>query len=158
MAFLARDFAELDLTSLPAELTAADIIATRLDEIDRCLQANAPLAVVFLVGSTLEGLLMQLALAQVATFTASTAAPRTKGAVKPLQTWTLSELITVAREVRVLSEDVARHADHVRNFRNYIHPRQQLKEAFEPRIETARIAQQVLRAALVDFEKLGGTR
>lgn len=155
IAFLAKDFAQLDLTSLPAELTAAQVIGARMDEIDRCLEANAPLAVIFLAGSTLEGLLMRLALAQAATFTRAAAAPRVKGVVKEVQAWTLSELIAVAREVRVLSEDVARHADHVRNFRNYIHPRQQLKESFEPRIETARIAQQVLRAALVDLEKLG---
>ena len=157
IAFLAKDFAQLDLTSLPADLTAAQVVAARLEEIDRCLQANAPLAVIFLVGSTLEGLLMELALAQATTFTAATAAPRAKGVVKQVQAWTLSDLIAVAREMRVLSEDVARHADHVRNFRNYIHPRQQLKESFEPRIETARIAQQVLRAALTDLEKLGGT-
>jgi hypothetical protein len=101
---------------------------------------------------------MELALAQAATFTRAAAAPRAKGVVKQVQAWTLSELIAVAREMRGLSEDVARHADHVRNFRNYIHPRQQLKESFEPRIETARIAQQVLRAALIDLENLGGTR
>lgn len=158
MAFLAKDFAQLDLTSLPADLTAAQVVAARLEEIDRCLQANAPLAVIFLVGSTLEGLLMELALAQAPTFTAATAAPRVKGVVKQVQAWTLSELIAVTREMGVLSEDVARHADHVRNFRNYIHPRQQLKESFEPRLETARIAQQVLRAALIDLEKLSGTR
>ena len=156
MAFLAKDFAQLDLASLPAGLTAAQLVAARLDEIDRCLEANAPLAVIFRLGSTLEGLLLELALAQSTTFTRAAAAPRARGVVKQLQAWTLSELITVAREIRVLSEDVARHADHVRNFRNYIHPRHQLKESFEPRIETARIAQQVLRAALIDLEKLDG--
>lgn len=71
--------------------------------------------------------------------------------MKPLTKWTLSELITVSHALGVIGEDVAKHADQVRNFRNYIHPRQQLKESFEPRMETARIAQQVLRAALADL-------
>lgn len=155
-AFLAKDFTQIDLTSLPTELTSAQVVAARLGEIERCLQAKAPLAVVFLVGSTLEGLLMDLAVAQAVTFTAATAAPRIRGTVKPVQEWKLGELIAVARELRVLSEDIARHADHVRNFRNYIHPRQQLKESFEPRMETARIAQQVLRGALKDLENLSG--
>ncbi|MBA0125530.1 hypothetical protein H0B56_08255 [Haloechinothrix sp. YIM 98757] len=152
--FLAKDFSHVDLTALPRELTSQQVVEARLTEIERCLQANAPLAVIFLVGSTLEGLLMELAMAHAATFTGSSAAPRARGVPKPVQDWKLGELIAVARDLGVLGEDVARHADHVRGFRNYIHPRQQLRESFEPRLETARIAQQVLRAALVDLEKL----
>lgn len=156
LAFLEMDLGAVDLAALPSELTARQVVASRLDEIDRALDAGAPLAVILLVGSTLEGLLSELAQAQAAKFTTSQSAPRTRGIVKPLDKWTLAELIAVSRALGVLSEDVAKHADQVRNFRNYIHPRQQLKESFEPRIETARIAQQVLRAALADLEKLTG--
>lgn len=74
--------------------------------------------------------------------------------MRPLDTWTLFELITVSHALGVLGEDVAKHADQVRKLRNHIHPRQQLKENFEPRAETARIAQQVLRAALADLRAL----
>lgn len=80
--------------------------------------------------------------------------PRVKGNVKPIDAWTLAELIIVSQAIGVLSPDVSKHADQIRNFRNYIHPRQQLKEGFEPRIETARIAQHVLLAALKDLERL----
>lgn len=154
LAFLDMDLGAVDLAALPSELTARQVVASRLDEIDRVLDAGAPLAVIFLVGSTLEGLLAELAQVQAAKFTTSKSAPRARGVVKPLESWTLAELIAVSRALGILSEDVAKHADQVRNFRNYIHPRQQLKESFEPRIETARIAQQVLRAALVDLEAL----
>lgn len=152
--FLERDLGAVDLGQLPTALSARDVVQGRLDEIDRALSAEAPLAVIFLVGSTLEGLLSELALAQAGTFTASPSAPRRDGSVKPVDQWTLSELIAVSRALGVLSEDVARHADQVRNFRNYIHPRQQLRENFEPRMETARIAQQVLRAALLDLNHI----
>lgn len=54
----------------------------------------------------------------------------------------------------ILGEDVAKHANQVRNFRNYIHPRQQLKEQFEPRMDTAQIANHVLRAALADLRRI----
>lgn len=154
LAFLNKDLGAVDLTALPKELTAQQVIAARLDEIDRALDAGAPLAVIFLVGSTLEGLLADLSLAHASIFTSAAAAPRVKGIVKPLNAWTLSELITVSHTLGLLGEDVAKHADQVRNFRNYIHPRQQLKENFEPRIETARIAQQVLRATLTDLQSL----
>lgn len=153
--FLLKDFGEVDLTALPSALRATDVVDSRLEEIDRAIKAEAPLAVVFLVGSTLEGLLADLALAQAQRFVDCGTAPRVKGGtVKPLPAWSLSELITVARDLGVLSLDVAKHADQVRNFRNYIHPRQQLKENFAPRIETARIAQQVLIGALKDLEAL----
>ena len=155
--FLAKDLSEIDLSALPSDLTAQQVVAARLIEIEQCLVADAPLAVIFLVGSTLEGLLTELAMAHASDYTTSVAAPTLRGSPKPLHTWTLSELITVSRALGVIGEDVLKHADQVRNFRNYIHPRQQLRENFEPRMITAQIAQQVLLAALADLEKLNGT-
>ncbi|MGO1634979.1 hypothetical protein ACTXKQ_14455 [Corynebacterium variabile] len=152
--FLAKDFSTVDLASVTTELTVQQVIAARLDEIDRTLKAEAPLAVVFLVGSTLEGLLLDVSMQQPDAWTAFPFAPKEKGTVKNLRKWTLADLITVARNLGVLSEDVAQHSRQVRNFRNYIHPRQQLTEQFEPRMETARIAQQVLRGALRDLERV----
>ena len=154
VAFLNKDLGALNLDALPSELTAGQVIADRMGEIDRALEADAPLAVIFLVGSTVEGLLSELSMGHRPEFLASPAAPTSKGKTKPLDQWKLSELIAVARERGVLSEDVAKHADQVRNFRNDIHPRQQLKEGFAPRIETARIAQQVLKGVLSDLERL----
>lgn len=157
VAFLNKDLGTLNLGALPPDLTAGQVIADRMGEIDRALEADAPLAVIFLVGSTVEGLLSELAIGHRTEFLASNAAPMLKGKPKPLDQWNLAELITVARERGVLSEDVARHADQVRNFRNYIHPRQQLKERFVPRIETARIANQVLKGVLADLERLAAS-
>lgn len=154
VAFLNKDLGSLNLDALPSELTAGQVIADRMGEIDRALEADAPLAVIFLVGSTIEGLLSELAMGHRTEFLGSPVVPTSKGKTKPLDQWKLSELIAVARERGVLSEDVAKHADRVRNFRNYIHPRQQLKEGFAPRIETARIAQQVLKGVLSDLEQL----
>lgn len=155
LEFLQRDFSSVDLSSLPNELTAQRVVSARLAEIETCLKAQAPLAVIFLVGSTLEGLLMEVAIAHATAYTSSNAAPTIKGRVKPVDAWTLSELITVSRALGVIGEDVSKHADHVRDFRNYIHPRQQLREQFEPRLVTAQIAEQVLLATLADLNRLG---
>lgn len=152
--FLNRDLSNLDLGSLPTELTAEQVVRARLDEIERCMASDAPLAVIFLVGSTLEGLLMELALANAETFTASPSAPQLRGRTKAIGEWTLAELIAVSRSVGFVGEDVLKHADHVRNFRNYIHPRQQMRENFEPRMMTAQIAHQVLLAALSDLNHI----
>ncbi|HVV12053.1 hypothetical protein [Amycolatopsis sp.] len=152
--FLTKDFSAIDLDALPQALTSRDVVEVRLREIDACIASEAPLAVIFLVGSTLEGLLMELAMANAAQFTAASSAPKDRGRVRPITQWRLSDLIAVSHALGIIGADVLKFADHVRTFRNYIHPRQQLAEGFEPRIETAKIAQQVLRAALVDLEKL----
>ncbi len=154
-AFLAKDFGQIDLAELPRALSSQSIVEARLHEIDTCLEAGAPLAVIFLVGSTLEGVLLELGKANATEFVAAPGAPvdRTSGRTRPIDQWRLVDLIAVSHNLRILSDDVFKFADHVRNFRNYIHPRQQLAEGFEPRMETARIAQQVLRAALADLER-----
>lgn len=155
LAFLERDFGVVDVRGLPKELTSSDVIQARLKEIASCLDAGAPLAVIFLVGSTLEGLLLELARAKPLEFTRSSSAPHNReGRVKPLDSWTLAELIQVAHGLGIVGADVHGHIDKVRNFRNYIHPRQQMREGFQPRQETARIAQQVLLAAMSDFKAL----
>lgn len=154
LSFLNRDLSKLDLSSLPSGVTAEQVVRARLREIERCMASEAPLAVIFLVGSTLEGLLMELALANPETFSSSASAPTTRGKSKPISEWTLAELIAVSRSLGFVGEDVLKHADHVRNFRNYIHPRQQMRENFEPRMMTAQIAHQVLLAALNDLNDL----
>ena len=154
LSFLNRDLSGLDLDLLPTEVTAEHVLRARLDEIERCMASDAPLAVIFLVGSTLEGLLMELALANAETFSTSSSAPEVRGKTKPIDEWTLAELIAVSRSLGFVGEDVLKHADQVRNFRNYIHPRQQMRENFEPRMMTAKIAQQVLLAALNDLNDL----
>lgn len=108
--FLKKDFSNLDLTALPSELTAQQVVKARLDEIDRSLKAQAPLGVIFLAGSTLEGLLFELATKHAETYTSCPKTPRKKGKVKPLDAWTLSDFISVSHELGVLGEDVARFA------------------------------------------------
>lgn len=154
--FLALDFSSLDLQLLPYEVNTQEIINQRLTEINNCLAAEAPLAVILLAGSTLEGILFQVAQGNERQFLSAAKAPCDKRAnhVLPLSRWTLSNLIDVAGELRILSLDVQNFADHVRKYRNYIHPERQKREAFTPRMETARIAQQVLQAAIRDISRL----
>ena len=152
--FLARDFDAIDLDRIQGPLDYPAVIADRLREIDICLEGGASLAVVFLCGSTLEGLLHEVAQSHPEPFNRAVSAPRTKGKVRPLGEWSLQDLLQVSRELKIVGEDVGKYADHVREFRNYIHPRQQLKEDFRPRPVTAQIARQVLRAAIDDLSQL----
>ncbi len=152
LQFLQKDFGSLDLTRVSVPVGFQEVVRQRLDEIDRCLRAEAPLAVIFLCGSTLEGLLFEVATKNAERFNKCRSAPKGRDVtVKSFGQWTLNDLIVTAREIGIVGEDVAKHAHAVRDFRNYIHPRQQISENFSPRMFTARMAHQVLSAALSDL-------
>ncbi len=70
------------------------------------------------------------------------------GKVKNLSNWTLSNLIDVAYENRLLKEDVKKFSHSLRDFRNYIHPYQQVSSRFNPDEHTAKICWQVLITAI----------
>jgi hypothetical protein len=156
LAFLDKDLGKIDLSAIPVTPTFKEVIEQRMNEIERCIKAEAPLAVIFLCGSTLEGLLHSMADAKPHDFNTAKTAPRdsNSGQTKPFAQWGLANLIAVSRELGIIGEDVAKHADAVRDFRNYIHPRQQIKEAFNPRMHTAEIAKKVLDAAISDLARL----
>ena len=62
--------------------------------------------------------------------------------------WTLNNFIDVAAEVEILKQDVKKFSHVVRDFRNYIHPYQQMASRFSPDKQTALICLQVLKAAI----------
>lgn len=150
--FLAR-VVDLDLNRVAVPLDLQSVISDRLKEVEICFENGAYLAVVFLCGSTLEGLLYEVAKSHPADFNRCRAAPQTNDKVRPFPEWSLNDFLTCGRELGLLSEDVTKFAHAVREFRNYIHPRQQVKEDFSPRRVTAEVARHVLRAAIQDLQK-----
>lgn len=141
---------DLDLSQVPVELDLQAVIADRLAEVDVCFENGAYLAVVILCGSTLEGLLYEVAKGHPADYNRAKAAPTNEGKVRPFPQWTLNDLLNCSRELGLLGEDVTKFCHAVREFRNYIHPQQQVAENFRPRKVTAQVARQVLRAAIDD--------
>jgi hypothetical protein len=147
--FLKNEFQEISLESIGLEGTITEILKHRVAEIEKCLSADAPLSVIFLAGSTLEGVLLGIALKYPKEFNQSKSSPKDKdGKVKQYQDWTLSNYIDVAYEVGLLAEDVKKFSHSLRDFRNYIHPYQQMSSRFNPDKYTAKISWQVLKAAL----------
>ncbi len=128
LAFLEKDLGTVDLAAVRVPLEFHDIVKERLAEIKLCMEAQAPLAVIFLCGSTLEGLLAAIAYEQPLMFSPAKSAPKRGGKTKPFQEWSLSDLIVVSHERGLIGVDVVKFAHAVRDFRNYIHPRQQLLE------------------------------
>lgn len=154
--FLAKQYLHLNLARLNIDAPFQQVIEQRIGEIHKSLEADAALAVVFLCGSTLEGLLLDAATKNAQQFNQANSAPKDKnGGSKPFHEWTLDSLINTAHEVGLLSLDIKKHSHTLKDFRNYIHPRQQAVQNFKPDSHTAKISWQVLQAAIAD---LGGRR
>ena len=152
--FLKRDFGSISVEGLSLDHAMEKILAARVKEAVECVAASAPLSAIFMCGSVLEGILLAVALKNPAEFNRASASPKQKdtGKVRPFHEWTLANLIDVAHEVGVLRLDVKKFGHAVRDFRNYIHPYEQMASSFHPDLHTAQICMQVLRAALVGLK------
>lgn len=148
--FLHKTFPKISLTPFVQDPLLLQVLEQRILEIQKTLSI-APLAAVFLCGSTLEGLLLDVAILKSQQFNQAQSAPKRDGNVLPLQKWSLAALIDVAYELDLLSLDIKKHSHSLRDFRNYIHPRQQVIQKFSPDHHTAKIAWQVLQAAAANL-------
>jgi hypothetical protein len=149
--FLDRKFQDISIKNLPIPPDLLPVLESRLVEAQYCL-LSAPLATIFLCGSILEGLLHGVASQKPKVFNQAANSPKDKeGKVKPFHEWTLSQFIDVAHGVGSLKRDVKIFCHTLRDFRNYIHPHQQLASKFSPDKHTAEICMQVLKAAIADL-------
>ena len=147
--FLNREFIIPHIQKLPIEPQAVVIIKARLDEARVALGAGAHLSVIFLCGSVLEAVLLGAAQTTPARFNQAKATPKAKnGSPKRFHEWSIAQLIDVACEVGVLKLDIKKFSHGLRDFRNYIHPYEQMISGFTPDEHTAKVCFQVLKAAL----------
>ncbi len=152
--FLKKEFSEIPLNKLGLSDALAIVLQQRFEEIKTCIQHKAPLSVIFLCGSSLEGILLGIASDNAMRFNqAKSAAKDREGNVKPFQQWTLNNFIDVAHEVGYLNEDVKKFSHSLRIFRNYIHPYEQMSTRFNPDEHTAKISWQVLKAAIYQLSQ-----
>jgi hypothetical protein len=147
--FLKKEFSEIELDDLQLEINVTEVLKQRLNEMEICLRSDAPLSLIFLAGSTLEGLLLGIALKNPKKFNQSNMSPKDDSdKVKEFHLWTLNNFINVAFDLGLLKEDVRKFSHALRDFRNYIHPYEQVSHGFNPDKHTAHICWQVLKAAI----------
>lgn len=152
--FLNINFSKISFSNLKIESSLIPILEDRFQEIKNCLhsQPSSPLAAVILIGSVLEGVLLGFATLDKKSFNEAETSPKDKEKkVYPFNKWTLGNFIDVAHEIRLLKEDVKKFSHVLRDFRNYIHPFQQMTSKFSPDNHTAEICLQVLKAAIADL-------
>lgn len=148
--FLDQQFPDtIDLTDLKLDPHVTPILQSRIDEAQACPREKVSLGTILLLGSTLEGMLLGVALKDPKPFMTATSAPKLKGGlrVKSLADWKLAELIDVACQVGLVGLDVKKFSHELRDFRNYIHPYHQMSQNFNPTQHTVDICWQVFKAA-----------
>lgn len=151
-SFLDKEFTLPNLHKLPIESQVVTIIEARLEEVRKALNAGAHLSVIFLCGSVLEGVLLGAAQKNPEKFNRSAISPKSSdGKVKPLYEWNLAQLVDTACDIQLLKLDVKKFSHGLRDFRNYIHPYQQMISGFTPDEYTAKVCFQVLKAALASL-------
>lgn len=147
--FLHHEFTVPNIQKLPIEALAIPIIEGRLAEARKALGAGAYLSVIFLCGSVLEAVLLGAAQKEPARFNRAASSPKASdGNVKRFHEWSLSQFIDVACDIDLLKPDVKKFSHGLRDFRNYIHPYEQMVSGFTPDEHTAKVCFQVLKAAL----------
>ncbi len=150
--FLAREFAVPNIRNMPIDAQVVSIVEARLDEARIALAAGAHLSVIFMCGSVVEAVLLGAAQKAPAKFNQANATPRaTNGSPKRFHEWSLAQLIDVACEVGILGPDIKKFSHGLRDFRNYIHPYQQMASGFTPDEHTAKVCFQVLKAVLASL-------
>ena len=152
--FLSREFSNISVQKIGLEGMVSEVIEERIKEIERCYSSAAYLSVIIMAGSTLEGILLGLANRYPKDFNTAKSSPKDKsGKVYELSKWSLSSFIDVAYELGLVQHDIQRFSHTLRDFRNYIHPYQQMSFGFNPREHTAKICLHVLKAAIQEISE-----
>jgi hypothetical protein len=117
----------------------AVVLQGRLDEAHTCHRNGAHVSAIIMLGSLLEGVLLE--------------AVRTRmpGSTRSLDRMTLNELIESAHVHGWIQADVRKFADHLREYRNLVHPHAQVRVGHAPDRDTVNMCWPVVNAALNDL-------
>ncbi|WP_441003818.1 hypothetical protein [Pseudocolwellia agarivorans] len=150
---------ELHISEVPCFLALGleegigEILRSRWEEVLKCVDAKAHLSAIILMGSLLEGLLLGVCQKNPAVANKCPSAPKDNksGKVKNFSNWKLAEMIDVAYHVGWLGIDVKKFSHVLRDFRNLIHPYEQISTGSFPDEDTCNISWLVVQAAVNDL-------
>lgn len=150
--FLNREFSGFTISDLGLNTNETDVLNKRVDEIEKTYSSAAYLSTILIAGSTLEGVFLGVASNYPRAFNTAKSSPKNQdGKVRTFPDWTLAAFIDVAKDLELIQLDTYKFSHTLRDFRNYIHPYQQMTSGFTPREHTAKICLQVLKAAISEI-------
>jgi hypothetical protein len=133
--------------TLNLEYGIAGIMQKRWEEVQKCIDSKATLSALIMMGSMLEGLLLGTMQNRPQLANTAKSTPQKDGKPKHFPEWTLNELIDVAHDNGWIHLDVKKFSHALREFRNLIHPYQQLVTKADPDMDTINISWLVVQAA-----------
>ena len=139
-----------DFHRLLQDVTLAEILEHRWHEATKCTQAGAYLAAVVMMGSVLEGVLLNRLERNPEMGYRAKGSPKDgrTGKPKPIKDWGLSRMIDVAHEIGWLHGNVKQFSHVLRESRNLVHPYVQRRIGDSPDRDTCLICWQVVQAAV----------
>ena len=148
-----RPISPPNFETLCLESGLGHIMRNRWEETQKCFETGAYLAATILMGSMMEGLLLAVFQRYPKESNQSKMVPLNHKTGKPkyFAEWTLSEMINVAHDCSWIDLDVKKFSHALRDFRNLIHPYQQMTERTFPDKDTCNISWLVVQAAISDL-------
>jgi hypothetical protein len=154
--FLRKQFSDdIDISELGLDSIVTEYLQSRVNEVQSSPRQKVHLGTIFLLGSTLEGILLGVAIKDSHKFLLAESAPKDgkTGKVRKISDWRLNDLINVSTELGLLSLDVKNFSHTLREFRNYIHPYEQMSKGFKPDSHTVDICWHVFKAAFSQLKE-----
>lgn len=119
-------------------------------EIVSCKENDCWKSVVILCGSSIEAILYDIIKQNESKAKSLSSAPNRKGKTLPLEEWKLDSLITVACGLGLISKGLTALNHSAKEFRNLIHPREEMKGNYKLQKEEAENALIVLKTLIRD--------
>ncbi|MQS14790.1 hypothetical protein F7Q99_21625 [Streptomyces kaniharaensis] len=129
------------LADIITDPRAAQVLQSRMDEAQTCYENGAHVAAIIMLGSILEGVLLRAVLER---------DPSLLGNAK-VDKISLAELIKRCHTAGWIDADIEKFCHELREYRNYVHPRQEIDATHTPDRDTLNVSWQVVGAVLNDL-------
>ncbi|MCD4783914.1 MAG: hypothetical protein K8T10_08845 [Candidatus Eremiobacteraeota bacterium] len=141
-----------DFLKISNDKELSEILERRWKEVKICIEGEAFLSSIVMMGGILEGLFLSIVTQYSREANKSKCSPKDKrGKVKKFGDWKLSEFINVAYDLGWIQSDAKDFSSSLRCYRNLIHPYEQRLMAHYPDEDTAKICLQVIQATINDL-------
>jgi hypothetical protein len=139
-----------DFTPLAGNEEMRTILTRRWDECCRCVNADAHLAAIVMMGGLLEALFIARAnkMPVKTPLISATSAPKDKTTGKTVnyQEWMLDTYIKVGRELNWITHSAKNVADVLKEYRNYVHPEKERRHGVTLELNDSDMFWQVTKA------------
>ncbi|MFD8391630.1 hypothetical protein ACFV2N_21155 [Streptomyces sp. NPDC059680] len=129
------------MTDLISDQTMAGLLQHRLDEARTCYANGAHVAAIIMLGSLLEGVLVHVVQERDASLLGNKSPDHVN----------LDTLIKTCHDADWIGADVERFCHELRKYRNFVHPRAEIREAHTPDRDTLDMCWPVVNAVLNDL-------